>query len=54
MCFDMGQGLKGYLVKRGERSQMKDLVAIFEAGRDMDLVSVEEQQAFREEWLRSL
>jgi hypothetical protein len=33
---------------------MKDLVRIFEAGPDMELVSVAEQRAFKEAWLRSL
>lgn len=54
MASEMSGGLKGYLVQIGRRSTMKDLVRILEAGPDMDLATVSEQEAFRLEWLRSL
>src|SRR5207253_4683734 len=46
MASQMGGGMKGYLVRLGEQARMSDLVPIFDAGPDMDLVSVREQEEF--------
>jgi hypothetical protein len=54
MAAQMGGGLAGYLVRLGQQARMSDLVRIFDAGPDMDLVPVPEQQAFKQAWLRSL
>lgn len=54
MAAQMGGGLKGYLVRLGQQARMSDLVGIFDAGPDMDLVSVAEQQEFTQAWYRSL
>jgi len=54
MAVDMGLGRRGYLVRLGERSELSDLVDIFQAGPEMDLASVADQGAFRLEWERSV
>ena len=54
MCYQMGSGLSGYLVRLGHPARQQDLVRIFKAGPDMDLVFVAEQQEFKQAWLRSL
>jgi hypothetical protein len=38
----------------GQQARMSDLVEIFDAGPDMDLVSVTEQQEFTLTWYRAL
>ena len=54
MCCDMGQGLHAYRMTMGRPAVLEDLVGIFDSGPDVLPVSVEEQEAFREDWLRSL
>ena len=54
MAAQMAGGLKGFLVRLGQQARMSDLVEIFDAGPDMDLVSVTEQQEFTLTWYRSL
>ncbi len=54
MAAQMAGGRKGYLVRLGQQARMSDLVEIFDAGPDMDLVSVTEQQEFTLTWYRSL
>jgi hypothetical protein len=54
MASQMGGGLKGYLVRLGRQALLTDLVRIFDAGPDMDLASVPEQQEVRRAWFRSL
>jgi hypothetical protein len=54
MASQMGGGMKGYLVRLGQPAHMSDLVDIFDAGQDMDLVSVHEQEEFKLQWFRSL
>lgn len=51
MAISMGMGLKGYLVELGKPSTTAQLVPIFDSGPDMDLVSVAEQLAFKEQWM---
>lgn len=54
MCCDMGQGLQAYRMTMGRPALLEDLVQIFDSGPDVLPVSVEEQDAFHEDWLRSL
>ena len=54
MAADMGGGLRGYLVRVGQPARMSNLVGIFDAGPEMDLASVPEQQEFKRAWLDSL
>ncbi len=54
MAYQMGRGLKGYLVRLGEPARRSDLVGIFDAGPVMDLATVADQQEFKRAWLRSL
>lgn len=49
----MGGGGAGYLVALG-RPASNELAMTFEAGPDMDIVSVDEQDAFKALWLASL
>src|SRR5262245_3428747 len=53
MAVDMGGGLSGYLVRLGHHARMADLVPIFDAGPDMELASVADQQEFTQLWLNS-
>ena len=54
MAYQMGRGLKGYLVRLGEPARLADLVRIFDKRPDMDLATVAEQKEFKQRWLRSL
>lgn len=54
MCRDQASGLTGYRVSLGKPSQPTDRVAIFDTGPDVEPVTVDEQQAFYDEWLRGL
>jgi hypothetical protein len=54
MAYQMGRGLKGFLVQLGEPARRSDLVGIFDAWPGMELASVAEQQDFKRAWLRSL
>lgn len=54
MAAQMGGGMRGYLVRLGQQSRMSDLVDIFDAGPDMDLVSAPGQQEFTRAWHRPL
>jgi hypothetical protein len=54
MWRDMGAGLKGYRVSIGKRSVRADLVHIFDTGPDVEPATVDAQQAFGREWLRSI
>lgn len=49
-----GGGFYGYLVTLGERSNQDETGFIFDYCTPQLVVSVEEQDAFREEWFRSL
>ena len=48
----MGQGLKAYKLVLGKAS--REMVDIFESGTDMELVTAEEQQAFVNQWMKSM
>jgi hypothetical protein len=52
MGMDMALGAKGYLVRLDQPVRMSDLVDIFQSGPEMDLASVADQAAFKEEWWR--
>ena len=54
MCCDMGRGLMAYRMKLGQQALERDLVQVFEAGPDVEPVSVIEQKQFHDEWLQSL
>ncbi len=54
MAAQTGGGLKGHPVRLGQQARRSDLVDVFDAGPDMDLGSVAEQQEFTQTWYRSL
>ena len=54
MSREMGVCEKAYRLVPGIPGQMADLVNIFDDGPDVDPVSVSVQQAFFEDWTRSL
>jgi hypothetical protein len=55
MARDMGGGaLRAFKLNLGQPALMRDLVFIFDAGPDVDPVTVEEQLAYYEAWLSSL
>jgi hypothetical protein len=53
MARDMGAGLKAYRLQMGRSSDLADLVSIFASGPDVEPVSVADQEAFYDAWLRS-
>lgn len=54
MLSDMGQGLKAYRLRVGEKPGRSDLVEVFGADADLEPATVGEQEAFRGSWLRSV
>ncbi len=54
MCRDMGLGLKAYRLQIGRHAGLADLISILDTGPDVEPSSVEEQEQFFQEWLRSL
>jgi hypothetical protein len=52
MLVDMSNGLRAYRLRIGHRGNA-GIVGIFDAGDDLDIVSVEAQRQFYEEWLQS-
>jgi len=54
MSRDMGAGDKAYKVTLGQLSRMIDLVYIFDTGPDVSPVTVQEQDAFYEQWMHSI
>jgi len=54
MWADMASGEVGYLTELGRPVTRRDMVNIFDSGPDMDLVSVDEQAAYRKEWKESV
>ena len=54
MSSDMGGGTKLYRLRLGEQGKLANLVGIFDAEPGLVPVTVEEQNAFYEEWLESL
>ena len=53
MLRDMGNALRAYRLRIGERGNA-GIVGIFDAGDDLDIVTVEKQRQFHEEWLQSM
>ncbi len=53
MARDMGLGLKAYKQQPGRHARREDLVDIFTTGPDVDPASVDEQEAFHNQWLAS-
>jgi hypothetical protein len=51
MCGDMGEGFAGYLVQQGQEININDLVEVLDYAEPSLVVSVEEQEVFREQWL---
>lgn len=49
-----GGGVRAYRLDLGQQGRIKDLVNIFEDGPDVELVSPDDQEAYYEEWLRSI
>lgn len=54
MCRDMGDGLKAYRMRIGQRGSSDDVVSIFDSGPDVDPVSVKAQKEFYYRWLSSI
>ena len=54
MARSMGGGLKAYKLTLGEQAKTEDLVAIFEDSLGLPPSPVLTQQAFYDQWLRSL
>ena len=53
MARDMAAGLKAYQFTHGFHVSSQDLVHIFDTGEDVTPVSVAEQKAYFDEWLKS-
>jgi hypothetical protein len=51
MLRDMGRGLRAYRLELGRRGK-PEVVDIFDSGNDLDIVSVETQRDFYDEWLK--
>jgi hypothetical protein len=51
---DMGSGLKAYQMVLGRQAKMDHLVFIFDSGPDVEPVSVDEQEAFVQQWFESI
>jgi hypothetical protein len=54
MLRDMAKGLKAYKLALGKRTESADIVRIFDSGSDLDVVSVEDQERFHEQWFNSI
>jgi len=50
---DMALGLRAYRLQLGQQSGRDDAVSIFDSGLDIDPVSVDIQNQFYDQWLRS-
>jgi hypothetical protein len=53
MCRDMGSGLHAYRLQLGSRAK-PEIVNIFGSGDELDIVSVETQRQFFDEWRLSV
>jgi hypothetical protein len=54
MSLDMGAGANAFRWKLGEQPTAKDIVWIFDSGPDVIPATVEEQNAFFEQWTKSI
>jgi hypothetical protein len=54
MSRDMASGLTAYKLRMGKPAGKEDLVSIFDTGADVEPVSVEGQEQYFKEWLKSL
>lgn len=54
MALEMGLGLKVYKAEIGSYPTRHDLVRIFDAGEDVEPVTVEVQEEFQRQWLESI
>lgn len=54
MSRNMGSGEKAYKLEMGRQAMSSDLVSIFETGPDVVPSTVEDQENFYREWLKSL
>lgn len=54
MSRSMGYGEKAYLLKMGQQAKASNLVSIFESSPDVEPATLEQQQAYYNEWLQSL
>jgi len=54
MSCQMGGGIKAYKMTLGKPARLSDLVGIFETGSDVEPVTVDQQEKYRDEWLQSL
>ena len=54
MCRSMGNGLMAYKLVLGSQALTKDLVNIFDHEGDFSPATVDEQEAFFDEWIASL
>lgn len=54
MSRSMGLGLKAYRMTKGKQALSQDLVSIFASGPDVEVVSIAEQEQFKNEWFASL
>ena len=51
MTRDMGDGLQAYRLYVGKSARLEDIVDIFDTGEDVEVATVEAQQAFADAWL---
>ena len=54
MAAEMGLGLKVYKAEIGSFPSRKQLVSIFDYGEDIESVTVEVQEKFQRQWVRSM
>lgn len=54
MARSMGYGERAYKLTMGKPATSADLVSIFDLGSDVDPVTIEEQERYYADWLRSL
>lgn len=54
MSRSMGAGVKAYKLEPCKQAASKDLVSIFDSGPDIKPATIEAQEAFYENWLKSL
>ena len=54
MLRSMGYGDKAYKLTMGKPARQEDIVSLFDSDKDVFPTTVDEQEKFYEEWLRSL
>lgn len=54
MSIDMSAGEKAYRLELGQQPTVKNIVSIFESGTDIFPVTLDEQEAFFNQWAKSV